>query len=133
MTDIFTPEKRSYIMSRIRYRDTKIEKIMRQILIKNKIKFKSYPKMYGNPDFLAEKKIIIFCDGDFWHGHNYENKKKPGKKFWKNKIEGNIRRDRTVSRKLRSEGWSVIRFWEHDIERRKEFCTRKVLRHVNKL
>ena len=133
MTDIFTPKKRSYIMSRIRYRDTKIEKMMKKILLENNIKFKAYPKIYGNPDFLAEKKIIIYCDGDFWHGYNYENKTKPSKKFWKNEIEGNIKRDRRVSRKLRRDGWSVLRFWEHDIEKHPESCTRKILRRVKKL
>ena len=71
-----------------------------------------YPKMFGNPDFiLRRKKIVIFCDGDFWHGYNYEKKKKPSKKFWRDKIERNMTRDTKVSKKLRREGWSVLRFW----------------------
>jgi len=86
-----------------------------------------YPKMSGNPDFvLRREKIIIFCDGDFWHGYQYERKKKPRKKFWKNKIEQNMKRDKRINRKLRREGWSVLRFWEHDIEKRPEMCRKKI-------
>ena len=91
-----------------------------------------YPKMFGNPDFLIEKKrIAIFCDGDFWHGYKYENKKKPKKKFWRDKIESNMKRDKKISRKLRTSGWSVLRFWEHDIEKRTEFCKRKISRKIS--
>ncbi|GKS66573.1 very short patch repair endonuclease [Nitrosarchaeum sp.] len=130
MTDIFTPEKRSWVMSQIRGRDTKIEKKMRQILLENRIKFVQHPQMFGNPDFVVGKHTVLFCDGDFWHGYNYEKKKKPAKKFWKDKIERNMRRDRKVAKKLRREGYSVLRFWEHDIEKRPEMCVRKIKRFI---
>jgi len=133
MADIFTPEKRSYVMSRIRSKNTKIERIMKTILHENNFEFVEQPDIFGKPDFLVAKSTVIFCDGDFWHGYNYENKKKPAKKFWKKKIEGNIKRDKLVSRKLRYEGWSVLRFWEHDIEKKPELCKRKILRHAKKL
>ena len=126
MADIFTPEKRSYVMSRIRYKDTKIELQMKKILKDNHIPFKDHPKIFGNPDFLVGKKILIFCDGDFWHGYNYDKKKKPTGKFWQRKIEENMRRDQIVNRKLRWEGWSVLRFWEHDIKKRFDVCLRKI-------
>ena len=130
---MFTPEKRSWVMSRIRGTDTKIEVKMKKLLSGTDCKFKTHPKMYGNPDFVIEKKkIAIFCDGDFWHGYKYDAKKKPPKKFWKNKIETNIKRDRKISRRLRSDGWSVLRFWEHEIEKRPETCERKILRFVNR-
>jgi DNA mismatch endonuclease, patch repair protein len=127
MTDIFTPEKRSWIMSRIRGSNTKIDLKMKKLLSDNKYNFEMYPKMYGNPDFiLKRKKIAIFCDGDFWHGYRYHEKKKPAKKYWKEKIEGNMRRDQRYSRKLRRECWSVLRLWEHDIEKNPEKCMRKI-------
>ncbi|MBT4326884.1 MAG: DNA mismatch endonuclease Vsr [Candidatus Nitrosopelagicus sp.] len=127
MTDIFTPEKRSWVMSRIRGSNTKIDLKMKRLLSENRYKFEMYPKMYGNPDFiLKRKKIAIFCDGDFWHGYRYHEKKKPAKKYWKEKIEGNMRRDQRYSRKLRREGWSVLRLWEHDIEKNHEKCMRKI-------
>ena|SRR5579864_5778567 len=132
MADVFTPEKRSWVMSRIRGKDTKIEKKMKKILEDNYMKFKQHPKILGNPDFLVGKKTAIFCDGDFWHGFHYEKKKKPSKKFWKDKIEGNMKRDRATSRKLRRMGYSVLRFWEHDIEGRPEVCISKILRSINK-
>lgn len=129
MADIFTPEKRSWVMSRIRSTNTKIDLKMKEMLQENKIKSEMYPKMFGNPDFvLKNKKIIIFCDGDFWHGYKYYEKKRPAKKFWRDKIETNMKRDIRITRKLRRDGWSVLRFWEHDIEKNLDKCMRKIER-----
>ena len=75
MADIFTPKKRSWVMSRIRSRDTKIEKKMAHLLRKNKIHYRRFPKVFGSPDFAVEKKLLVFCDGDFWHGYRYSKKK----------------------------------------------------------
>lgn len=131
MADIFTKEKRSWIMSRIKGTNTKIDLKMKKMLEENKIKFEMYPKMYGNPDFiLKNKKIIIYCDGDFWHGYKYHEKKKLPKKFWRDKIEGNMRRDKRITRKLRRDGWSVLRFWEHDIEKRIDICIDRLIRKI---
>ena len=126
MADIFTPEKRSWVMSRIRSRDTKIEKKIAHLLRKNKIHYRRFPRIFGNPDFVVEKKVLVFCDGDFWHGYGYDKKKRPQKKFWRDKIERNMERDRKVTRKLRADGWSVVRLWEHDIERRPQSCIGKI-------
>ena len=126
MTDIFTPEKRSWVMSRIRSRDTKIEKSMASLLRKNKIHYRRFPRVFGSPDFVVEKKLLVFCDGDFWHGYGYGKKKRPQKKFWRDKIERNMKRDRKVTRKLRADGWSVIRLWEHDIEKRPQSCIGRI-------
>ena len=118
-------------MSRIRGTNTKIDLQMKKILSELNINYQMYPKMFGNPDFIIKrKKIAIFCDGDFWHGYRYDSKKKPAKKFWREKIEGNMRRGKRVSRKLRREGWSVLRFWEHGIEKKPEKCTRKIKRKL---
>ncbi|MCE9651839.1 MAG: very short patch repair endonuclease [Nitrosarchaeum sp.] len=131
MADIFTPEKRSWVMSRIRGTNTKIDLMMKDMLIKTGYKFEMYPKMYGNPDFvLRRRKIIIYCDGDFWHGFKYDEKKKPSKKFWRDKIQGNMKRDRRITRHLRRNGWSVLRFWEHDIEKNPEKCSARILRKI---
>jgi DNA mismatch endonuclease, patch repair protein len=131
LADIVSPEKRSWIMSQIRGKNTKIEIRMERVLKKTRLKFEKHPKMYANPDFVnRRKKIIIFCDGDFWHGYKYDTKKKPAKKFWRDKIEGNMRRDKRYTRKLRREGWSVLRFWEHDIDKNPEKCLRRVDRKI---
>ena len=134
MVDIFTPEKRSWVMSRIRSKDTKIEKKTASLLRKNKIRYRRFPKIFGSPDFVVEKKLLVFCDGDFWHGYRYDRKKKPPKKFWRGKIERNMKRDRKVTRKLRADGWSVVRLWEHDIEKNPRSCLRiieTILYHAN--
>lgn len=131
MTDIFTPEKRSWVMSKIRGRNTKIDMRMKNLLSEIGCRHVMYPKMFGNPDFIIPaEKIAIFCDGDFWHGYKYEEKKKPAKKFWRDKIEGNMRRDRRITRKLRYDGWSVLRFWEHDIENKPDKCKRRIKRKI---
>ena len=130
MADIFTPEKRSWVMSRIRSMDTKIEKKVASLLRKNKIHYRRFPKLFGSPDFVVEKKILVFCDGDFWHGYKYEKKKRPPKKFWREKIERNMARDRKVTGKLRRDGWSVVRLWEHDIAKKPEKCIRKIQRNL---
>jgi DNA mismatch endonuclease, patch repair protein len=131
MADVFTPEKRSWVMSRIRGKNTKIDLRMKKILSEINCGYTMYPKMYGSPDFIIpSKKIAVFCDGDFWHGYKYEEKKKPSKKIWRGKIEENMRRDRKVSRNLRRNRWSVLRLWEHDIETNSEKCKRKILRKI---
>ena len=126
MADIFSREKRSWVMSRIRSRDTGIEKKTAQLLRKNKTHYRRFPKVFGSPDFAVEKKVMVFCDGDFWHGYRYAKKKKPPKKFWRDKIERNMERDRKVARRLRADGWSVVRLWEHDIERNPTACLRRI-------
>lgn len=104
---------------------------MDEILSGLSCSYEMYPKMYGNPDFIIRrKKIAIFCDGDFWHGYHYHSKRRPAKKFWRDKIQENMSRDKRISRKLRKEGWSVLRFWEHDIEKRPVICVRKLARKI---
>ena len=128
MTDIFTPEKRSGVMSRIRSKNTGIERRMCSLFRKNGLHYRRYPKVFGSPDFVVEKSVLVFCDGDFWHGYKYDSKKKMAKKFWREKIEGNMRRDKRTNRMLRSNGYSVLRLWEHNINRNPDKCIRKVRR-----
>lgn len=130
MADIFTPKKRSQIMSRIRHKDTKIEVKMTSMMEEAGIDFRRHPDMYGHPDFLVGRRTAVFCDGDFWHGYGYDVKKKPRKMFWRDKIERNIERDRKVTRKLRRDGYSVVRLWEHDIEKRPSVCLNRIIRFM---
>ena len=93
-------------MSRIKSKNTGIELKMQEILKALKCRYTMHPKMYGNPDFIIRgKRIAIFCDGDFWHGYRYLEKKRLPKKFWRDKIETNMKRDRKITRKLRGENW----------------------------
>jgi len=128
MTDVFTKEKRSWVMSRIRGRDTGIEKATAVMLRRSGLHYRRFPRLAGSPDFVVEGRVLVFCDGDFWHGYNYARKKRLAKKFWRDKIETNMARDRRVGRKLRSDGWSVVRLWEHDIQKDPEKCLRRISR-----
>ena len=127
MADVFSRKKRSWIMSRIRSKNTSIDRKMRDMLSGMNVRFEMYPDLFGSPDFQVGKNVLVFCDGDFWHGYRYAEKKRPAKKYWREKIEGNMRRDRKVSRKLRRDGWSVLRIWEHDIKKKPEKCMGKIL------
>lgn len=127
MTDVFTKEKRSWVMSRIRGKNTKMENLFARELRKAKIKFKRYPRIYGSPDFLVNENIVVFVDGCFWHKcpiHYKEPKTK--RKFWVSKIEENIKRDKKVDKKLKGEGYKVIRFWEHEIEHDIKKCVKRL-------
>ena len=71
------------------------------------------------------KKIAVFCDGEFWHDYNWEERKKDFKshqEFWIPKIERNMERDREVNETLKAEGWTVIRFWGKDIKKNLTEC-----------
>ena len=117
MTDVHTKEQRSYNMSMIKSSKTKPELKLKKTL--KLIGFLYQPKnIIGKPDFVNKKeKIAIFIDGCFWHKCS-EHYKEPSsnKKFWKEKINKNIERDRKITKKLKKDGWKVIRIWEHNLK-----------------
>ena len=118
MTDVFTKEKRSEIMSKIRSKNTKAEILVFRELRRRGIYFqKHYNRALGKPDIaLPRKKIAIFIDGDFWHGYRFSKMKdRLPKKYWQQKIENNIKRDRRNQAKLKRDGWKVLRVWEHEV------------------
>ncbi|MCH7883363.1 very short patch repair endonuclease [Patescibacteria group bacterium] len=133
--DIFTPEKRSEIMSAVKAKNTGFEKKFFSLLRKNGIRFQThYKRAYGNPDIaFPSKKIAIFLDSDFWHGWRYPSwSHKLTSDFWINKIEANRKRDKKVTRKLRKDGWTVLRIWEHQIKKDPEESLDKICELVNK-
>ena len=116
--DILTKAQRSKNMSAIKGKNTKPEQFLRKALWHKGIRYrKNYNKLFGTPDIAIPKyKIAIFCDGEFWHGHNNcEEKISSHKKFWKNKIRQNKEHDLDVTITLRDQGWTVLRFWENEI------------------
>ena len=133
MKTIPTPPdaKRSYNMSRIKSKDTSIEVTLRKALWHAGIRYrKNYPGLPGTPDIAITKhKIAIFCDGEFWHGKDWETKKdkfNTNREFWINKIERNIDRDNEVDRKIRGNGWTVVRFWGNEIEKNLPGCVEEI-------
>ena len=126
--DIMSPEKRSALMSRIRGRDTGIERAVQGMLQGLGLQYEEQVReLPGTPDFvLRDARVAVFADGDFWHGWRFpawEHKLSPS---WRDKIAKNRRRDRRNFAKLRRQGWTVLRLWEHDIENRPEWCYRRL-------
>jgi len=117
MVDIFTPEKRSKIMASIKGKDTKIELLLRKALWKEGIRgYRVNAKLPGKPDIVFTKyKVAIFCDGDFWHGKDFDNWMNRLTPSWKEKIQKNIERDKRNDVELSQKGWIVIHLWETDI------------------
>lgn len=91
--------------------------------------------VFGKPDIVFKRiKVAIFVDSEFWHGKNWRVHKHDHKtniKYWHNKIEGNIKRDKEVNRKLTEDGWTVLRFWGADIENNLETCVKKIEKTLN--
>ena len=130
-----TPEQISYNMSKVRNKDSDIELILRKALRDRKIYYrKNVRKIYGNPDIVfIGKKIAVFCDSEFWHGYDWENRKndfKSNKEFWIPKIERNMERDEEVTKKLTTDGWTVIRFWGKEIKSNPEKCADVIIKKI---
>lgn len=128
----YTAEQTHRIMSAVKSKDTKPEKLLRQALWKHNFRYRTnYKKLPGKPDVVFTKaKIAVFCDGDFWHGHNWalrgmaslEEELSNYSEFWKAKILRNVKRDSDITQILEERGWRVIRFWESDIKKDVEKC-----------
>jgi DNA mismatch endonuclease (patch repair protein) len=91
-----------------------------QELRKRKIYFaKHVSKITGKPDIVfRRKKIVVFIDSDFWHGHPERfTMPKTNVEYWQSKIERNKERDIRVTEELESSGWTVLRIWEYDIKK----------------
>lgn len=133
--DVFNKQKRSEIMSHIRSKNTKAEIIVFKELNRRGVYFqKHYKKAAGSPDIaLPRKKIAIFIDGDFWHGYRFNSfKDRLPKKYWLEKIESNIKRDKRNRRLLRKDGWRVLRVWEHELKKNKIDSTiHKIIMFLN--
>ena len=129
--DNHTPEQRRRNMQAIKNKDSEIEKMLRQELWRRGLRYRKNAKgVFGHPDIaFIGKKIAVFCDSEFWHGYDWDNRKndiKSRKEFWIPKIERNIQRDLEVNRRLEEEGWIVIRFWGKEIKKNTADCAQRV-------
>ena len=119
--DKHTPEQRRKNMQAVKNKDSQIELLLRKELWSRGLRYrKNVNRIYGKPDIVfIGKKVAVFCDSEFWHGYNWEERKKDFKshqEFWIPKIERNMERDAEVTAKLESEGWTVLRFWGNEIK-----------------
>lgn len=130
MPDVVDKETRSKIMSSIRSKNTKVEWILRKALWRERLRYRTHYKIRGSPDVVfPSKKVAVFIDGDFWHGHDWKKlKPKLKNRFWRNKIKRNMTRDKEVNEDLKKKGWKVIRIWEHEIRKDTGKCIRKIQR-----
>ncbi len=119
MADVFTKAKRSEVMSKIRGKGNKgTEVALAKLFRANGITgWRRHYPILGKPDFAFPKqKLAVFVDGCFWHGcPKHGTQPKGNKAFWRAKLAANKARDLKVNRLLRSSGWRVLRFWEHDL------------------
>ena len=131
--DRLTKEQRHRNMSKIKNKDTSIEIRLRKALWKEGIHYrKNYGNLPGKPDIVLTKyKIAIFCDGEFFHGKDWEVlkprlEKGNNSEYWLAKISRNRERDDEINKKLLFMGWTVIRFWGKDIKKNTDECVRVV-------
>lgn len=132
--DKITPEQRSKNMQAVRSKNTKEEVRLAKALWSLGYRYRKNNKtVFGKPDFTFKKlKIAIFVDSEFFHGKDWETKKKPqtNPEFWIKKIERNIQRDIEVNNYLTEKGWTILRFWSNDIKKNLDDCITKIQKEI---
>lgn len=126
-----TPTQRSLLMGRIQGRHTTPELLLRKSLWNRGIRYRLHRRLEGSrPDLvISATRIAVFVDGCFWHCCPIHGvRPKTNVAFWRTKLDGNRARDRRNNTALRAAGWTVIRFWEHEIEKSVDRCAERVLR-----
>lgn len=122
MSDVFSKEKRSEVMKAIKSKNTKTTEL-KMIQIFKELKISGWRRTYplvGKPDFVFPKKrIVVFVDGCFWHGHDCRNvTPKENSDFWDKKRDYNRAHDKEVIKTLIVKGWNVIRIWECELKKK---------------
>lgn len=124
--DIHNPQQRSKNMAAIKSTATKAEVALGKALWQEGFRYRKNNKtVFGKPDFTFKKyKLAVFVDSEFFHGKDFETKKKPATnaEFWEKKIGRNIERDKEVNEYLTSHGWTVLRFWSNEVKKNLNGC-----------
>lgn len=131
--DNLTPAQRRKNMRHIKSKDTDIEVMLRRELWKRGYRYRKNDKsLPGTPDIVLGKyKIVVFCDGEFFHGKDWEVlkprlMKSNNSEYWISKISRNMTHDNEVNKALLFRGWTVIRFWGNDIKRDPNGCIKVI-------
>ncbi len=140
MADVFAPEKRSQVMSRIRSRGNR-DTELRMIALFKTTGIRGWRRsepLFGKPDFVFRReRIAVFVDGCFWHGcpkPKHAPLPRNRADWWAKKLAQNKIRDRLVTRTLQSRGWRVIRVWECSLTRKSSPQTaQRLKRKINRL
>lgn len=133
----YTTKARSQHMSKIKGKDTQPELSFRKALFSAGVRYRvNVKKLPGKPDIAnISKKFVIFIDGEFWHGFNWAEKKskiKSNRDFWIPKIERNMQRDQENNLKLQNMGYTIFRFWEHEVRKRLDACIDEILSYLER-
>lgn len=131
--DNLSKAQRRKNMQHIRSEGTVPERMIMSELRRRGIYFAKHVKtIVGKPDIVfRRKRVIVFVDSDFWHGHPKRFvMPATNKEYWSNKIMKNKERDRVVTKELRSKGWKVIRLWEYDVRHNFEKCLKTILDQI---
>jgi DNA mismatch endonuclease (patch repair protein) len=132
--DKLSPQKRSWLMGRIKSKDTKLEVAFREAFWSKGFRYrKNSLKYFGKPDIVLKKyKTVVFLDSCFWHGcKKHFRMPATRKEYWKTKIARNRERDEEVNLYYKNMGWKVFRFWEHDIEKNLDKTMAKITDFLN--
>jgi len=133
--DRITPEQRSKNMQAVRSTNTKEEVRLAKALWHLGYRYRKNNKtVFGKPDFTFKQlKVAIFVDSEFFHGKDWETRKKPqtNAEFWIKKIERNIQRDIEVNTYLESKNWKILRFWSNDIKKNLNACILEIQNAIN--
>ncbi|MEX8546934.1 MAG: very short patch repair endonuclease [Mucilaginibacter sp.] len=132
----YTTTERSRLMAKIKAKNTSPEVLLRKALWQAGIRYRLYNKQLpGKPDILIRRyKLVVFIDGEFWHGFDWENKRekiKTNRGFWIAKIERNMQRDRINKIKLEALGFKVMRFWEKQVKKELQTCLDQIQDHIH--
>lgn len=134
MADVFDKQTRSKIMSKVKSKNNKSTEL-KMIEYFKEIELKGWRrnyKLFGKPDFtFPKKRVVVFVDGCFWHGHNCRNlKPKQNKEYWEKKIQKNKERDKLVTETLTQKGWKVYRIWECQLKKKNKKNLMKILEEI---
>ncbi len=128
----------SKMLSKVKSADTQGERLLRSALWKLGMRFhKNVHDLPGRPDIVFRReKVVVFCDGDFWHGRKWRNDKRrlaagPNAPYWVAKIGENRARDKRHAKELANRGWTVMRFWDSDVQANPIGAARTVAQQVN--
>jgi DNA mismatch endonuclease (patch repair protein) len=119
VADNLTPDHRRKTMQAVKGRDTSLERVVGSALHRLGLRYRRcVAALPGKPDFVfAGARVVVFVDGSWWHGWRFPQWKDRIGEYWRQKIERNRKRDRKNFRRLRRLGWTVVRFWDHQVQR----------------
>lgn len=120
-------------MSKVHLKNGKAETILAKRLWHEGYRYRrNYKKLPGSPDIaLTKYRVVVFVDGEFWHGENWEERKaklKHNREYWIEKIEENMARDKRVDSQLQEMGWATIHFWEKQVLKDVDECAKDIIK-----